>query len=738
MGLKNFGINGMKLTFGDVNLNTKNLDFTDLNANVKTQKQAQKINANLANISTQNIDINAFGKQISKILSLNLKDAKFDGENLHLSSINLGKSDVISAKKSFAGFKQIALSDIKFEPKTLKLALKNAKIDSLFYDDFLSKNGAKNINDLAIFKQDKTKNTNEKQSKSDFVASVENIDFVNAKAKISQNFLGENLGHEIILKKAKISNFSSDFTKAFDLDLNVATSDGLDLNTKGKLALSPLIGDVNAKLNFSDLSKLNKILATALNAKISGGTSSLDAKIKMDKNIKASANFILKNFVLNDLNSTKLASINELKVKNINYDKNALQISDILADSPFVKLHIFADKSLNFTKIVKNSQSDKDEKKADDSKDDFSLILKNIFIIKGAIDFSDDSLVLPFLFNIKNLNSKIDKIAPNSYTQINSQGTIGSGGSASINVKSEIFDYKKSSELKLAFKDVELNELTPYTATFVGRKIDSGLLDVMLDYSLKQSKLNGKNEIRIDTIKLGEEVKAPQAMNLPLGLAISVLQDSNNIIKLNLPISGDVDNPEFSYGSIVAKAILQVFTDVVTSPFRLLGNMFGIENPDELSGIDFVAGRSRFLQSQQKKLEKFKSISESKNDMIFTITPSYDENADLLALKKFKFDKEVRFLSRTNKQDESEVIEEMAKKMLKNTPKDAYDELVKLQKVEQSELEELAKKRANNLLEAMINAGVPSKSIVILQEVKKVKANMDTYVAIPMGISNKK
>jgi hypothetical protein len=133
-----------------------------------------------------------------------------------------------------------------------------------------------------------------------------------------------------------------------------------------------------------------------------------------------------------------------------------------------------------------------------------------------------------------------------------------------------------------------------YSGKFAGRRIDSGKLSVDLQYKIKNRQLSGENKFVINKLKLGDRVDSPDAMKLPLDLAIALLQDSNGIIDLDLPISGSLDDPQFSYGKIVWKAIVNVLTKLVTAPFRALGNLLGI-SAEKLESVDFDPGSSALL-----------------------------------------------------------------------------------------------------------------------------------------------
>ena len=61
--------------------------------------------------------------------------------------------------------------------------------------------------------------------------------------------------------------------------------------------------------------------------------------------------------------------------------------------------------------------------------------------------------------------------------------------------------------------------------------------------------MQGKNRIFLDQLTLGDKVDSPDATSLPVKLGIALLKDSNGLIELDLPVNGDLRNPEFSIGN---------------------------------------------------------------------------------------------------------------------------------------------------------------------------------------------
>jgi len=173
----------------------------------------------------------------------------------------------------------------------------------------------------------------------------------------------------------------------------------------------------------------------------------------------------------------------------------------------------------------------------------------------------------------------------------------------------DLFNPTGFMDIKTVFRNVEMVNLTPYSATFAGRKIASGRLSLDLEYKIKQRQLLGENQIIMNKLTLGERVEAPGAKNLPLDLAIAILQDSDGVIELGLPVSGSLDDPQFSYGRIIWKAIGNILTKIVTAPFRALGALFG-GGGEKLEKIAFEAGEHGLTPPEK---EKFKQIAQILN-----------------------------------------------------------------------------------------------------------------------------
>jgi outer membrane protein OmpA-like peptidoglycan-associated protein len=187
-------------------------------------------------------------------------------------------------------------------------------------------------------------------------------------------------------------------------------------------------------------------------------------------------------------------------------------------------------------------------------------------------------------------------------------------------------------DLKAEVTGVDLVGFSPYSGKYAGYAIEKGKLSLTVAYKLENNQLSAENRVFIDQFTFGDKIDSPDATKLPVNLAISLLKNNRGEIDLNLPISGSLDDPQFSIGGLIVKVIVNLFVKAVTSPFALLGSMFG--SGDELSNIEFAAGRATLNDAAGKKLEALAKALNERNSLKLEITGRADPEADREGVKR--------------------------------------------------------------------------------------------------------
>jgi uncharacterized protein involved in outer membrane biogenesis len=325
----------------------------------------------------------------------------------------------------------------------------------------------------------------------------------------------------------------------------------------------------------------------------------------------------------------------------LNLNPNGLEIDTIKLAGLRGKLLISEDKTVNVVEAFK-SKSQPTEPKQEESVPEapgssFPVRIGKLSLDKGILDFADLSLRPQFATKIHELKGVIIGISssPGARTQVELEGRVDEYGSSKIEGEINAFDPKQFTDIAMVFRNLEMTNLTPYSGKFAGRKIDYGKLSLDLQYKVENSQLLGDNKIVIDSLKLGEKVESPDAINLPLGLAIALLRDANGIIDIGLPVTGNLDDPEFRYGGLIWKALVNLLTKIVTSPFRALGALFG-DGEEILNAVNFEPGAGDIPPPEQEKLAKLLEALTRRPQLKLVVTGRYHSDADGQAIRQLQ------------------------------------------------------------------------------------------------------
>ncbi len=258
----------------------------------------------------------------------------------------------------------------------------------------------------------------------------------------------------------------------------------------------------------------------------------------------------------------------------------------------------------------------------------------------GNVDFSDFFVKPNYRANLTGLNGTISTLTFEQPGELEFTGKLNQAGALDIRGRVNPLAANIFLDMQAAARDIELPRLSPYSAKYLGYGIDRGKLSVKVKYRLEDRELAAENNIYLDQLKLGEKVQSPDAPDLPLSLAVSLLQDRNGIIDVNLPISGSLDDPQFSIGGIVMQVIGNIITKAVTAPFALLGSVAG--GGGNLDFLEFEPGSARLSAASEKKLETLGTALTDRPGLKLDITGRADPASDRAGLKQAAVDNAVK------------------------------------------------------------------------------------------------
>ena len=208
--------------------------------------------------------------------------------------------------------------------------------------------------------------------------------------------------------------------------------------------------------------------------------------------------------------------------------------------------------------------------------------------------YTDATTVEPFERKIESVNGTISNIATESAAgaDLAIDAAVDSGGMARVEGELDLFDYQRLTDVAVDIQDVPLPPMSPLSIKMIGFPIDSGSSSLELDYQIHDRQLVSTNHVEIADMQLGEKVEGQGDINLPVKLGVSLLKDSNGVITLDVPIEGDLDNPDFVMTSAVAAAAKDLVGEVAKAPFRVLGRLGGGSDDEDLEYVGFEAGTS--------------------------------------------------------------------------------------------------------------------------------------------------
>ena len=755
--LKSVGANALKIDEADRNLaNLKDINASNLNINLVNNKTALKL---------EKIALNGINAPLSKSANANVASAgvtntsfTMDGNKslASLDELNVKNIELKAKNKEIASVADAGVKSVSFD--LLKMALNIASVDvnKPKFTSELNDNGLSAVNELGFGEQStkatktakhtkkvekKAENKSASKSKeNEFKFDIKNISVNNADIALTHLFEGEKIAHKFDNLFVKVANLSSDFSKPFDAKVAMKSSQKLNLDVDSKIKIEPLDVSAKIKLNDTNLPKYFAYAKPFLEADLASGQLESSAEISYAKDIKADAKVSIKDIRLNGKKTEKLIAFKSLDLEKISFAKNDLAISGVSLNSPFIKAHLSKERKFNLSQIVKEdknkakTEAKPETKKVASKKDDeLKFSVKNFSLKNGEVDFSDASLFMPFATTISKLNGKLTDIDKKRPSSGEFQGVVGKNGFAQITAKLFPFELKQNTDIKLDFKDIDLTNITPYSGQFVGYKIKKGKLNLNLNYSVTDSKLNGSNFINFDSLTLGEKVDSKDAVNLPLSLAISILSDQNNQINIDLPVEGNLDDPDFKYGGVIWAAVKKLFADITLAPFRFLGNALGLGSKD-LSSIDFLAGSSELISSEVPKIADFIKLTGSKPKMKLSITPTYSK-LDESFYKNKKLDQKINQIIASSGKDYIAVLNELVPNLKDRNEKALREEALKGIEVDKAKLVELANERANAVKEALIKAGLEAGRINI-NDATSSEPKQNTYTSVLMGVAN--
>ncbi len=309
-----------------------------------------------------------------------------------------------------------------------------------------------------------------------------------------------------------------------------------------------------------------------------------------------------------------------LDIAEISFAKSRYILNEFSARGLSTQYVMGKDSSSNFTYLMKESAAPPDTTTATkpDTTAAMHLAIGKVDLRGIHVSFKDHTLQMPFVYELKDITIAAKNFDPDKVNDISVQGKLNATGMANIRWRGSFNDLSDLN-LKVDLSSLELKDFTPYSMEYFAYPITSGIVTFTSQNVITSSILKGANGLDIfkcNIDKVSKDVKP--VMKVPLRLAVYILKDRNDKIKIDLPVEGDIRSPKFSYKKIILKTLTNLLVKVSLTPLDALAGSLGF-NADQLDEIEFSAIQDDFTSTQYDRFNQLVTVIQAKPDLVLGI-----------------------------------------------------------------------------------------------------------------------
>lgn len=580
-----------------------------------------------------------------------------------------------------------------------------------------------------------------------FDASLARFEVRNASAVFEDRTFSEPERLEVSDATLTLTDVSSQPESVWGLEAGAAMGGEASASVQGTFVVAPLTLDAEVGLEGLELSQFQAYVAKFAPLDLRAGVLMTSGKAHMSPSkdapdITFTGEIEVKGLDLNEtVTDGKLLGWGDLKVGGIEaaLQPTSLDVEQVDIYSAGLEIAVAENGTINLLEFFRALGESEAADATGEATEESGLPPAHITRLQlhdcyGR--YTDATTVEPFERKIESVNGTVSGIATDTTAgaKLEIDAAVDSGGVARVAGEIDLFDYARLTDLAINTRDVLMAPLSPMSVKMIGFPIEQGRASLDLSYKITDQKLSSTNHVEINDLKLGEKVEGEGKVKLPIKLGVSLLKDSEGRITLDIPIEGDLSNPEFVMTSAIASAATEVVSEIAKSPFRLLGRLGGGSDDEDLEFVDFAAGSAVLEEHVTTNLGTLAKALEQRPELMLEIEGSIDPEADANGLREAALaselggqdttaDLETMYTSRFS----SAETEALRTQHTSGAAEPALDEvayrralqaqLVETQPIDESQIQALASARAEAIRSFLVDkAGVDSTRVTILPE----------------------
>lgn len=427
----------------------------------------------------------------------------------------------------------------------------------------------------------------------------------------------------------------------FTLKLDTAVGKQGKLQASGQVNLAPVTAKLDVSTRDIDLRIAQAYISPFIQLELRSGM--LASELKVDLQNTAPLAFTVTGtatvnqlHTLDTIKDRDFVKWQQLDLNGLSYvHGDALTIDQVKLLQPYARFIINEDRTTNVDDLLipqpaGATKSTAEKPVTPSNSKPLGIRIGKIDINDGSANFADLTLTPNFATAVQQLNGQVGTIdnrqpAP---AKVDIKGKVDRYAPVTIKGALNPFNPMASLDIATSFKRVELTTLTPYSGKFAGFRIRKGRLNLDVHYLITNGQLKAENKLVIEQLQLGEKVDSPDAVDLPIRLAVALLKDTDGTISIELPVTGDLNNPQFSVMPIVWQTLRNLVLRAAQAPFKFIGGLVSGGSSQDLGTVAFSAGSSDLSGDAQAALDKLATALNERPELRLEIEGTSAQTSD--------------------------------------------------------------------------------------------------------------
>lgn len=433
--------------------------------------------------------------------------------------------------------------------------------------------------------------------------------------------------------------------------IRAAPEQGGSASANGQFTLHPLTFEGGINLDQVVLAPFNGYLQQISQMEIRDGTLNLAGNIDIDVQDDPLTGTFSGRGSISHFNGQfpdeeePVVTWRELRLDPVEYNfaPARLEIGTMTVSEPEFNVINYRDRPHNVTRLLQpvEAVSEADQPGADegDSRKRQSLIfrLSQLDLANGEIRYTDQTPRPAFTGRVHDLTASVSglsNITPQQ-ARFNLNAMVDDSGELQADGTIATLGTDDPSRINVTLDGLSMPVISPYFAFYLGYQVDGGKLSADGTYTLRGAELESDTALVLDRVELGEAVQSDTTVTAPIRLGLTLLRDDDNQVALDIPVNGNLADPEFDLGPVMMKTLRSTLVKAALSPFNLLGSVVDLAgfSPDELGEVAFLPGETTLVMGEYTKMETVAEALKAREGLVLAIRGRALESVDLPALE---------------------------------------------------------------------------------------------------------